>query len=300
MLYRFRKSLATRRFARLTQAVLDTPPMPVVPGPATFVSMVANHDVQMYVLSMKSVYRRVGRGQLLAIVDRDMPADARSSLRAHFPGIEFQVLEDIDVGVCQRGGTWERLVHLLDRTRDGYVVQVDCDTLAYGADVAEVVDCIAANRAFTLGGGSGVGIVTLEAAAGQARAEPHRYVGIAAEALLDQLPRPAEQRYVRGSSGFAGFAKGGFNRAALEDFHARMACLLPSRWQEWGTEQCASNFAVANTPGACVLPGPKYWNFDRRHDTSQSSFLHFIGSNRFDDDRFAQLGQREIAKLCAA
>ncbi len=300
MLYRFRKSLATRRFYRLTRAVLDTPPMPVVPGPATFVSMVANHDVQMYVLSMKSLYRRIGRGQLLAIIDRDMPDLARASLRAHFPGIEFQILEDIDVGLCQRGGTWERLIHLLDRTRDGYVVQVDCDTLAYGADLSEVVDCIAANRAFTLDGGSGAGIVTLEAAARHARAEPHRYVGIAAEALLDQLPEASGRFYVRGSSGFAGFAKGGFGRAALEDFHAQMARLLPERWNEWGTEQCASNFAVANTAGACVLPGPKYWNFDRHQDLSKSSFLHFIGANRFDDDRFAQLGQRVIAELQAA
>ncbi len=300
MLYRLRKSLATRRFYRLTRAVMDTPPMPVVPGPATFVSMVSNHDVQMYVLSMKSLYRHIGQGQLLAIVDRDMPAPAQASLRAHFPGIEFQVLEDINVGVCQRGGTWERLVYLLDRTRESYVVQVDCDTLAYGPDLNEVVDCIAANRAFTLDGGSGAGIVSLEAAARLARAQPHRYVGIAAEALLDRLTGTAHRQYVRGSSGFAGFAQGGFSRAALEDFHAQMASLMPERWHEWGTEQCASNYAVANTPGACVLPGPKYWNFERSHDTAQSAFLHFIGSNRFDGNRFAELAQRVISELQAA
>ena len=300
MLYRLRQSLARRRFAAKTAAVLQTPPMLVRPGPATFVSMVANHDVQMYLLSMKSLYARVRQGRLLVIVDRDMPAAARATLSAHFPGIEFQTLEDIEVGPCQRGGTWERLIHLLDLSRDRYVVQVDCDTLAYGADVREVLDCIAGNRAFTLSGGVGSEIVTLSDAAHRAQAEPCAYVGIAAEALLDRLPDAEALRYVRGSSGFAGFAKGGVSRERIERFHQDMAGLLPGRWAEWGTEQCASNFAVANTPGACVLPAPKYWNFDREQDVGASSFLHFIGSYRFDDDRFAQLGQRVIGELGAA
>lgn len=48
MRYRLRKSLATRRFCHLTQAAMKTPPMPVVPGTATFFSTVANQDLQVY------------------------------------------------------------------------------------------------------------------------------------------------------------------------------------------------------------------------------------------------------------
>jgi hypothetical protein len=296
MLYKLKKSMATQRFYRLTRAVMDTPPMPVVPAALSVVSMVSNSDVQMYILSMKSFYARLRRGQLVAVIDRDMPAAARNQLSAHFPGIEFQVLEDIDVGPCQRGGTWERLVYLLGRTEREYVIQIDCDTLTFGADVQEVLDCVAQNRAFTLSGGERE-IVSLHEAARRARAINHPYVGMAAESLFDRYPGANALRYVRGSSGFAGFARGGFGRAQIEDFHVQMERLLPSRWTEWGTEQCASNFAVANSPDALVLPHPKYGNHDHHHDPRTSSFLHFIGAHRFDHDFFAQEGLRIIQAL---
>jgi hypothetical protein len=296
MFYKFKKSLATSRFYRETRDILDTRPMPVVTGPAAIVSMVSNSDVQMYLLSMKSFYRRLGCGQLVVVVDRDMPAAARDTLSQHFPGIEFQVLEDIDVGRCQRGGTWERLVYLLERTEREYVIQLDCDTLTFGPDIQEVLDCVAQNRAFTLSGGERE-IVDLPEAARRAGRIQHAYVGIAAESLFDHYPKAESLRYVRGSSGFAGFAQGGFSRAQIEDFHVQMEKLLPERWTEWGTEQCASNFAVANSPGAVVLPHPKYGNFDHHHNPKASSFLHFIGAHRFDDDFFAKQGQQFIQSL---
>ena len=296
MLYQIKKSMATRGFYRQTRAVLETRPMPVVPAPLAIVSMVSNNDVQMYVLSMKSFYARLGKGRLVAVIDRDMPAEARGQLTHHFPGIEFQILEDIDVGPCQRGGTWERLVYLLGLTRDEYVIQIDCDTLSFGSDMQEVLDCVATNRAFTLSGGERE-IVGLREAARRARTISHPYVGIAAESLFDSYPGADKLRYVRGSSGFAGFARGAFSRAQIEDFHVQMERLLPARWTEWGTEQCASNFAVANSAGAVVLPHPKYGNFDHHHDPATSSFLHFIGAHRFDDDLFANLGKRVIEEL---
>ena len=85
-------------------------------GPWAIISMVANDDVVMYLLSMKSFYHRVGCGQLIAIVDRDMPKDLRQTLQRHFVGIELVNLEDINTGICQRGGTWERLIYLLDHS----------------------------------------------------------------------------------------------------------------------------------------------------------------------------------------
>lgn len=299
MFYKLKKSMATSRFYRQTRAILETPPMPVVPGPLAVVSMVSNNDVQMYLLSMKSFYRQLGRGQLVVVVDRDMPAEARAQLSQHFPGIEFQILEDIDVGKCQRGGTWERLVYLLGRTQNEYVIQLDCDTLFLGPDVQEVLDCVAANQAFTLSGGERE-IVEMPEAARRARQINHPYVGMEAESLFDRYPGAEMLRYVRGSSGFAGFARGAFSAAQIEDFHVKMEALLPGRWTEWGTEQCASNFAVANSAGAVVLPFPKYANFDHHHDPKESSFLHFIGAHRFDDDFFAQQGQCVIDALMQA
>lgn len=122
MFYRWRRKLERARFSAFTRGILDTPPMPVKDAPWTIVSMVSNKDIQMYLLAMKSFYARIGRGKIVAIVNRDMPLSSRAMLQRHLPGILLSILEDIDVGACQRGGTWERLVHILDRAEREYVI----------------------------------------------------------------------------------------------------------------------------------------------------------------------------------
>ncbi len=63
--------------------------------------------------------------------------------------------------------------------------------------------------------------------------------------------------------------------------------MLGDKWGQWGSEQVASNFAVANTAGAMVLPYPKYANFDLDMDPQAACFLHFVGTNRFDRGVYA-------------
>jgi hypothetical protein len=298
MFYRLKTRFRKARFERLTRGILDTPPMEVKDAPWSIISMVGNNDAQMYLLSMKSFYQRMGKGKLVAIVDRDHPAALIDTLSGHFPGIRFVILEDIDTGRCQRGGTWERLVHLLDHAEKEYAIQVDCDTLAFGADVDEVRRCAEQNLAFTLGN-RGRPIETMASIAADAKAMDSNYIGIVSEREFDKYPNADTTRYVRASSGFAGFSKGGFPRAEIERFHEIMEGILKDRWREWGTEQCGSNFAVANSPGAVVLPFPKYGNFWPGLVRGQSAFLHFFGTHRYDDDYFADQGRAEIARLSA-
>lgn len=261
--------------------------------------MVAKHDIQMYLLSLKSFYARIKRGKIIAIIDRDLPASSREVLLKHIPGISFVVLEDIDTGTCQRGGTWERLVYILDHTRDEYAIQLDCDTLAFGKDIAEVETCLENNIPFTLGSGLNP-IVTMREAATKARNSPGNYIGMVAERLFDQFPKPDDLKYVRGSSGFAGFAKNGFTRKALEDFHTKLQELLGARKTEWGTEQCASNFVIANSPNSVVLHRPKYANYDPATVPEDVQFLHFYGTHRYKNDYFAKRGQDVIKSLLAS
>src|SRR5215469_10904186 len=138
MFYQLRKQIRTRRFEWATRGIRATPPVRVVAAPWTFVSMVGDDDVQLYLLAMKTFYRRLGRGNIVAIVANTMSQARRDLLTEHFDGIRIEALEAIDTGRCQRGGTWERLVYILDRARDGYVVQIDCDTLAIGDELDEV------------------------------------------------------------------------------------------------------------------------------------------------------------------
>lgn len=105
MLYRLRKHLKTRRFESITRGIRATRPLRVIDAPWTIVSMVSNDDAHLYLVAMKSFYRLIKRGKLVAIIDRDMTEASRDLLAEHFEGIRFETLEDIDTGVCQRGGT---------------------------------------------------------------------------------------------------------------------------------------------------------------------------------------------------
>jgi hypothetical protein len=300
MFYTLRSRWHRKRFDRTLRGILETPPIHVVEANWTIVSMVSNSDAQMYILSMKSFYSRIGRGKVVAIIDRDAPQQLRHLLERHIVGVEFHILEDIDTGRCQRGGTWERLVYLLDHAQSEYVIQVDCDTLAFGADLDEVVECAEANRAFTLSN-AGRPIRSMREYAEDARQIDSGYVGIVAERLFDQYPDCDRLRYVRASSGFAGFAVGGFPRVQIEEFHENMRRLLgDDKWRKWGTEQCASNFAVANSPNAFVLPYPKYANFSPALQPGPNSFLHFIGEYRYNDNLYVDRGRQVIAELKAA
>ena len=297
MFWKLRRKVARYSFDKAVGDILKTPPVPLVKAPLTIVSMIKKTDTIMYLLSMKAFYRRIGRGQLLAIVDRDMPREDLLLIEQHFPGIAFQILEDIDTGPCQRGGTWERILFILDLARDRYVVQVDCDTLPVTADLSEVVDCIETGTAFTLTDHNRQ-ILPLRAAAEAARQVDSDFVGIVAERQFDQYPDADRLRYVRASSGLAGFAPGGFPRERMEEFHRVMEGMVGvARWREWGTEQCASNFAVANSPKAMVLPHPAYTSFGPGVPRQGVKFYHFIGTYRFDDGFFAAKGREEIAAI---
>jgi hypothetical protein len=296
MFYQLRKRVKTRRFEWVTRGIYATPPLRVVPSPWTIVSMVGNDDVHLYLLGMKTFYAWLGAGHIVAIVARDMPQSSRNLLAEHFIGIRFETLQELDTGRCQRGGTWERLVYLVDRAKYEYAIQIDCDTLATGADLDEVAYCVRHNLPFVLA--DGWPLVTLRAAAESAREIPGQQPSIAAERAFDRHPQCDRLLYVRGSSGFTGFAQGSFDIGRLEDFHDQMQELIgETAWRGWGTEQCASNFVTANSPSPVILPFPSYSCFFPDGPRDEAKFLHFIGSHRFDDHFYAPLALDAIAEL---
>ena len=63
MFYKLRKKVAARKFDRQISAILDTPPIQVKDAPWCVVSMIAKSDLAMYLLAIKSFYRKLGRGK---------------------------------------------------------------------------------------------------------------------------------------------------------------------------------------------------------------------------------------------
>jgi hypothetical protein len=161
------------------------------------------------------------------------------------------------------------------------------------------VSAIRENRAFTLKGGASEAIVDLDAAAAQVAGRDTRHMQIRAEQALPRLPAGLGRFYVRGSAGFAGFPRGGAGRETAEAFSEAMQGMLGDSWTEWGSEQITSNFLVANAPGGQALPWPKYCCFLPGVDADAASFLHFIGSSRFDGGVYVRKSRSMVAELLA-
>jgi hypothetical protein len=292
LFYRLRRSLNYLKFNHQIRGILDTPPLPYRDGPFTIVSMVAGYDVQMYILAMKALYRRLRRGKIVAIVADDVSPQAKELIHKHLGPVQFVDIQTIDTGACPRGGTWERLVYIIRHTSSEFMIQMDCDVLCVG-DMPEVLDCIERNRAFMLA--DGIPKKPLADWADDPRQSEN--VVIAFEKAARGYPNAQEVLYVRGSSGFAGFAKGAIQPEFLEQFHRNGAKLMGARWKEWGTEQLASNFVIANSPDSLPLPKPKYLTWERHEIPKDISLLHFLGYCRFDQGVFPAYAKREVAAI---
>jgi hypothetical protein len=119
-------------------------------------------------------------------------------------------------------------------------------------------------------------------------------VGVLAEALLDRLPQTVPSNYVHASSGFGGFAKGNFRLADLERFSNWMREKLGARWEKLGSEQIASNYMLANAPGAVVLPFDRYACFEPHIPPGDRPFLHFIGTYRYGDGLYRRRARQFV------
>ncbi|MEO3471561.1 hypothetical protein AAFN86_06805 [Roseomonas sp. CAU 1739] len=282
-----RRRFNTRKFSWLCRGIMDTPPIRHRPAPLRIVSMVRGDDLSMYLIAIKSFYRQLPGGSITVMDDGTLTEAHRALLRHHLGEPEIVRIDDIATGPCPSGSCWERLLFILDRTAESYVVQLDSDMLTTGP-VPEVVAAIEGNRAFTLNSAPDQPIVDLETAARQVADHDARFMQIRAEQALPRLPPDAGRFYVRGSAGFAGFARGGPDRRAAEAFSTAMQDLLGPSWLEWGSEQISSNYIVCNSPDGLALPWPKYCCFIPGVQAEHAAMMHFIGTWRFQHGMYAR------------
>jgi hypothetical protein len=294
MMFRIQRAIHQTRFDFYCRDILNTAPVKVAAGGLAVVSMVSRRDVLMYLAAIKSFLLELGEGHPIILNDGSLQTSQIQLLEAHLPAASFVRVPDVDTGGGPQGGCWERLFTIIDLINDRYVVQLDSDTLTYGS-IAEVKECYRDNASFTLGTSAGRSFVSLTESARMAQQLTSRHVQVIAERAFDSLPDGGDKCYVRGSAGFAGFARACFQRLKLEEFSAQMEKLTGPRWREWGSEQVASNYVVANSPSARVLPYPKYACFDPRINPTDSAFLHFVGPHRYARGVYRRMVQEHIA-----
>ena len=296
------RKLREYRFLRGCRAVLSTPPARVREDGVVIFSMIGTKVLLPYLVAAKSFQAQLGRGRFAILDDGTLTAADKAVLAHHLGNPPITPIASVDTGPCPRGGTWERLLTILDLRQSDYVIQIDSDVVALG-QVSEVAAAIDAGRSFTLRGEASSEILPTAAIAEWARQKTdqgRQHVQSAIEQAMDQVTIPGRPalNYVRGCSGFAGFAPGGEGRALAEAFSLEAQRLLGADyWAEWGSEQVTSNFVVANEADALLLPYERYLNFWNDPIGADAGLVHFIGTFRYHRGAYLAAARKAIAAL---
>lgn len=286
---------------RAAQSILDTPPIIGSDDGLILFSMIGTAVLIPYLVAVKSLHFRLRRGRIVLLNDGTLTAADRAVLALHCDNPVIIEKPSIDPAPCPRDNCWERLIAILDRRRDAYVIQLDSDTVTIGP-VPEILSAIDANRSFTLAGGqdeANVGFRPVrEIASIFHRDGPTTdHVQAHAEFAMANLTDADGLRYIRGCAGFAGFARSDSGRSLVTQFSQDMDLQLGSIWQKWGSEQVASNFVIANDPDPLLLPYDRYVNHWEEALPADPAFVHFIGTYRFHHGNYKRHTQASIAAM---
>lgn len=300
MFHNLRRSWSYSQLNRSLQGIINTPPIHTDPaGRYVAVTQVCKRDLLLYLVATKSFFRFFKPRAVHVLNDGSLDAQDLSLIDAHLPGVNVVAITDMQMGACPRGACWERLALVVDLAQDNYVIQLDCDTVTLKPPLA-LMALVEQGVSFTQGTNMGKTVVRMtEFGAGlptQITANSH--VQVTAEVNFPKLKGYAELRYVRGCAGFAGFAQGSVNRDSMAAFSTEIESIIgKDKWFEWGSEQVTSNFLIANSPRAEVLPMPDYAYFHANTDLARSRFLHFMGPERFYKGIYGKLGKTVIREL---
>lgn len=299
--FRLRSRIEQRRHDAACRPVLDTAPITPAHDGLVLFSMMGTAVLLPYLVAVKSLWSHLRRGRVVILSDGTLTPGDRAVLAHHCGNPQIIDIADVDTTGFPIGGTWERLLSILDMRRDDYVIQMDSDTVTLGRPDT-VADAIAANVSFTLLGGAEweIGAQTC------AGFTPPAVIPVVAqghiqtrmERVLAQIADADRLHYIRGCSGFTGFARGDGGRALAGHFAREMQRLLGTgAMHEWGTEQVTSSFVIANDPGAILLPYAHYGNYWGDPWDSDCRFMHFVGAHRHDGSAYRDATAAALALM---
>ena len=292
---RLLKDMNKALYNSASKQILATQPLTRGDMPFIALSMVHQRDVLSYLVAIKSFAHFVNPERVVIVCDPSITDQDRDVFRKHIPHVELRHAEEFQNSLIPKGGCWERLSAITTYSPLSYVVQLDADTLTIDK-IPEVSQAVMHQRGFVLGEESGQRVVSLAETAEIARPwlSPTVHIQGLAETVMEAAGLKYD-RYVRGCAGFCGFPKTNNLQEDFLDFSKKMTEKVGTRWSEWGTEQVASNYLVANVTDTMVLPYPKYTTPDIR--SQETAFLHFIGPMRFTSRTYEKMSKEIIKRL---
>ena len=301
MFFSLKKIVKTKIFNFYAKGVLKSLPVKCDGSSSVvIISQLCSRDLYMYLVALKTFTRYVAPLRVVIISDR-LTEKNIDVLHQHINRVEVISISDVSTEDFPSGGTWERLLTIVDASVQNYVIQLDADTITL-SEPEEVLRCIAENRSFTLGTWMGQELIAFSEATDLMNKQETKsqHVQVLAELAMAEIDQSDSLKYIRGCSGFAGFSKGESNRKQLKSISMAFEEKLGAeKWHEWGSEQIFSNIIVANSNNPFVLPIRKYSYFSPRMDFNPCHLIHFLGSNRFDGGEYAKLARSQIKLLNA-
>lgn len=290
--------------SRAVRNVLATPAIAPVDDGVILFSMIGTAVVLPYLVAVKSLHQQLRRGRIILLDDGTLTSPDKAVLAYHCGDPQILSFADITTAPCPNGNCWERLLAILDLRLDHYVIQLDSDTVTLGP-VPEIAAAIADNRSFTLGGGLedvAHGFMTIPQMIRDIYPDGplHQHIQSVIESALRDIPDAERLKYIRGCAGFAGFSRSSSGRALAERFAVDTGRVVGPRFSEWGSEQAASNFVVANDPDPIQLPYDRYTNHWEEDLPVDPAFIHYIGTYRYARGSYVSSTRRAIAALQAA
>lgn len=296
MFFKFKKTINTIIFNYFNKGILSSPPVLIDErASCVIVSQLYKSDLFMYLAAIKSFTKYITPKKVVVVSDRLSENDI-SILKSQIEDLVVIDINDVDCDGFPNKGTWERLLTIYNLSNSDYVIQLDADTLTLN-NIPEVVDAITENRSFALCTFLGQKFISFKGASQLvANHSDDKHIQIQAELAFEKINNADNLKYIRGCSGFAGFAKGSCNKDFMKDISDAVEKEIGrSKWHEWGSEQVASNITIANSNNPVALPISKYNYFSPGINMSNFSFLHFIGEFRFYRHQYTRLA-RSIAK----
>jgi hypothetical protein len=269
-------------FLRYIRLVRSTPPIDNFDNNSNIIllSMVQKKDVDMLLMAVKSFVRFVKIQKIVIVADPTLDETDMSLISQHLVNVDFIPSNKMTYTDAPRGGCWERLISIADINNQGYVIQLDADTLTFKSPI-QVLHALECNVSFTLGTKLGQKPVSCDVASSTAKeliSKDISHIQVLSESMLDELPGNYKF-YIRGCAGFSGFAKDTLNRDKIFELSSFYYKKIGKRWDEWGSEQFASNLLIANSPNNEVL-NLKDYDVPIQKDNSLC-FHHYIGTVRF-------------------
>jgi len=298
---RWRSKVEATRHAEAITGVLETPPIVPRQDGVVLFSMIGTAVLLPYLVAVKSLWHELGRGRVAILDDGTLTAQDRAILAHHCGDPQIMRISDVVLNEFPAGGTWERLLTILDNRTSEYWIQLDSDTVTIGP-VDEIADAIARNRSFLFLGGKDAEVGPLPLKEFRERFYPEGveegHVQSRIESRLDTIDPARGWKYTRGCSGFAGFAAMGSARPLASAFLTEMKRLIgEDDVTIWGTEQVTSNFHLSNEPEPVVLPYDRYMNYWNEPWTEGTSFVHFVGTHRHDNGAYIEASLDAIERM---